>query len=425
MSGSREEHRIAVIGAGMSGLATVHYLPDEFDVVVYEADDEVGGVVSSLHRDGHVLETGPQRLRSTGPVEAFIDAYDLHDEVVVGDDDQPLFAYFDGALRPMPLSVRRAITTDLLSWRGKARVLLEPLTGPPQDDETVAEYLARAFGREAATRFMGPLYSGLYGSDPDEMYVRYSLGKALEHAGIEGSVLRSVLGKLREGVDIPEIITFTDGLQTLPAAIYDRHAESIHLGTAVTDLETAGEGYRLYTEDGTDPVDTVVLATPAPTAGSLLQSVAPAAGDAIAGLTYNALGVVHLHSAYDGHGHGFHVVDDGYITGGSTWNHSMLGREGIYTSYVASGDPSTLSTEPSVLGRRAATEFEEITGAPATPIEVTVLRPGMPAYDRSWTNLDALELPEDIHLCTAFTERAGIVGRLVDGKRTATAIAEQ
>ena len=149
---------VGVIGAGMSGLAATHFLADRgVDVRTFEAASHPGGVVRSQTVDGHVLEVGPQRLRRSGPVDELIETFDLDDQVVYGNEDQPLFAYFDGDLRPMPLSLRTAVTTDLLSWRGKARILLEPLTRGQKADETVAEFLTRKFGREAATRFMGPL----------------------------------------------------------------------------------------------------------------------------------------------------------------------------------------------------------------------------------------------------------------------------
>lgn len=415
---------VGVIGAGMSGLAATHFLVERgIDVQTYEAASQPGGVVQTETVDGHVLERGPQRLRRSEPVDALIEDLGLEDEVRVGHDDQPLYAYYDGALRPMPLSLRTAVTTDLLSWRGKARILLEPITGGPKPDETVAGFLTRKFGREAATRFMGPLYSGLYGTDADEMYVEYSLGKALDHMGIEGSILTHVASRLIEGIDTPPIITFEEGLQTLSDALYEVNHNVIELDTPVTAVERVGDGFRVETERGTEKVSDVVFTTPAPTTASLLESVDESAAETVREFTYNPIGVVHLESTYDEPGHGFHVIDEGFETNGSTWNHSMLDREGIDTVYIGSGDSQFLDADPAVIGRRAATEFETVTGADADVLDVSVIRPGMPAYDRSWTALDDLSLPDDVHICSAFTSRAGIIGRIADAKRRAAEIA--
>lgn len=414
---------VAVIGGGMSGLAATHFLESAgANVVTFEASDEPGGIVASRTVDGYVLERGPQRLRLSQPVASLLETLDLEDEVIYGEDDQPLFAYYDGALRPMPLSVREAITTDLLSWPGKARVLLEPLTGGAKPGETVEAYLTRKFGREVATRFAGPLYSGLYGSDPDEMYVEYSLGKALDRFGVEGSLLVFMLKKLLEGTDVPPIVTLEDGLGRLPEALYDAHATSIHLGTPVTDIRRDGDAFRVETDRESVTAETVVFTTPAPTTAALLEGVDAEAASVVDRFNYNPLGVVHLRSDFDGTGHGFHVVDEGFRTDGSTWNHSMLGRTGVFTSYLGGGDPSFLDADPAVVGRRAAAEFAEITGAEAEVLNVEMLRPGMPAYDRSWQALDDLSLPEGVEICSAFTSRAGLVGRITDGRRTAASI---
>jgi len=417
---------VAVIGAGMSGLSTTHFLAEQgAEVRTFEASDEPGGIVQSATVEGHVLERGPQRLRLSKPVESLIEALDLRDELRFGDDDQPLFAYDDGQLRRMPLSVRDAITTDLLSWRGKARVLLEPLTGGAKPNETVEAYLTRKFGHEVATRFAGPLYSGLYGTDADDMYVEYSLGKALDRFGVEGSLLVFMLKKLLQGTETPPIVSFEDGLQTLPEAMYAAHEESIDLKTPVTGVERDGEDYLVHTEDGTERAETVVFTTPAPTTAALLEDVDSKAAETVSQFAYNPIGVVHLRSDFDGTGHGFHIIDDGFKTDGSTWNHSMLGRDGVFTSYVGSGDSEFLDADPAVIGRRAAEEFETVTGAAATVLDAAVLRPGMPAYDRSWAALDELSLPDGIEICASFMSRAGIVGRIAGGKRTAATVAEE
>lgn len=420
MTAANRRPTIGVIGAGMSGLAATHSLKAAgADVTTFEASAQAGGVIRSTTVDGRVIEFGPQRLRLTDPVESLVDAYGLRDALRFGHDDQPLFAYFDGELRPMPLSMGTALRTDLLTWRGKARILAEPLTGPARPEETVSEFLGRKFGREAADRFMAPLYSGLYGTDAGDMYVEYSLGRALDHVGIDGSILLHVAKRLLDGLDTPPIVTFEDGLQTLPDAIYAAHADDIHLDTPVTALERDGDGFTVLTDDGSYAVDAVVVSTPAPTAASLLERIDGSLATTLDRFTYNPIGVVHLESTFDREGHGFHVIDDGFITNGSTWNHSMLDREGIYTSYVGSGDTDVLAQSAETIGERAAREFETVTGSSATPLSVEVLRPGMPAYDRSWSALDDLTVPEGIAICSSYTSRAGIVGRIVDGERTA------
>ncbi|MFU8868401.1 protoporphyrinogen oxidase [Natronococcus sp.] len=415
--------KVGVVGAGISGLALVHSLADrDVDVVGFEAREEPGGVVRSRRVGDRVLELGPQRLRLTPGLESMVDELGLRDRLEFGDDDQPIYVYHDGELKVAPLSVREALTTDLLTPTGKLRMLLEPLTGPARPDETVDDYLVRAFGTQAARRYLGPLYSGLYGTDPRDMLVEYSLGRVLEKAGIERSVLLWVARKLLEGRDSPPMCTFEDGLGELTNGLYEAHADSIHLGTPVESIRERADGYELRTADGSERVDEVVLTAPAETCAELLAPVDAELEATLRRFNYNPIGMVFLESAFDGTGIGTLVPPGSDVRiSGLTWNSSFLDRDGLFTCYIDPlSYPALAEADDEELGRVGAAEFERITGAPATPIHVHRWEPGMPAYDRSWTATDDLELPDGIHLCTNFVDRPGIPGRI----RTATAIAD-
>lgn len=425
MKTTAEEKSVAVIGAGVSGLALVHRLRDRgVDVTCFEASDSPGGIVSTVEKDGRVLELGPQRLRLTPPVEALVDELGLRDELREGDDSQPLYVYHDGGMSVAPLSVREAVTTDLLSWRAKARILAEPFTGDARDGETVEGFLTRKFGYEAARLYFGPLYSGLYGTPPDEMLVEYSLGRALENAGVDGSILLWLLKKLLSGVDTPPVVTFDDGLGRLSESLYEANADDVRLGNPVRAVESAEDGYDVVTYDDETAVDHVVVTTPAPTAAELLGDAAPAASEALGRLSYNPIGVVHLDSGYDGEGIGVLVPHQEDVSvSGLTWNASFLGRDRTFTCYIdPTSYPGMLDATDEELGSLAAKEFESLTGAPATPVHVHRWEPGMPAYDTTWTALDALELPDGLHLCSNYVERPGITGRLGHAYRLADEI---
>lgn len=417
---------IGVVGAGMSGLSLVRSLADRgVDVVAFEAREEPGGVLRSRRVDGHVLELGPQRLRLTPGIESMVTDFGLEDELRFG-EDQPIYIYHDGGLHVAPLSVRDALTTDLLSVRGKLRILLEPLYGPAKPDESVDAFLTRKFGRQAARRYLGPLYSGLYGTHPEDMLVEYSLGRALENAGIDRSVLLWVLRKLLQGRDPPAICTFEDGLGVLPNRLYEAHADSIELGTAVESIRESGDGYELETGDGATTVDEVVLTTPAPVCADLLADVDADLAATIRRFNYNPIGMVYLESDFEGSGIGTLVPPGSNARiSGLTWNASFLGRDRLFTCYVDPlSTPGMVDHSDDELGRIAASEFERITGAAATPIHVHRWEPGMPAYDRSWRAMDDLELPSGLHLCTNFVDRPGIPGRIRAASRLAGELAD-
>ncbi|MFT4946423.1 MAG: oxygen-dependent protoporphyrinogen oxidase [Natronomonas sp.] len=418
---------VGIVGAGITGLAIHHELAErDVDSVVFEKRPEPGGVVRSIPHDGTVLETGPQRTRLTKTVRTAITAAGVEDSLLTA-RDKPTHVYREGSLRVIPTTIVEAIRTDLLSWRGKARLLLEPLTGRPRPGESVAEFLERTLGPETATYLGAPLYAGLYGSDPNRMPVEYSLSKALERFDASDSLVKAALRARLRRRDPPPMVTLERGLQSLPVALADRYADSVRLETTVQEILPANSGYRLQTADRSTLVEQVVLTTPASSTASILSDVDSFSANALEQLQYNSLVVVHLEAEAELHGAGCQLpFESPFRTLGITWNDSLFDRERIYTSYLGGAKaPAVVEWSEDRLGRCAAIEFETITGAEAEPINVTRLRPGMPAYDDSWRSLDDVEPPPGITLCANYESRSGIPGRLRQAGQVAEMIADQ
>lgn len=416
---------VAVVGAGISGLSVAHFLRrHQIESTVFEAADRPGGVIRTDEVNGRLVERGPHRTRLTGTVRELIADVGLGDEVVEA-ADVPLFVYRDGRLGHFPRSLTEAIGTDLLSTRGKLRVLLEPYFDPPRSGETVHQYLVRAFGREFAENVAGPVYGGLYGTHPDEMDVDRTLGRAFEEAGIDGSVLFTALKRLLRRQSTPPAITFERGMRALPQALYDRYAGAIELATPVRRIESLSGGYEVTTGEGAVRVEDVVLTTPAVVAADLLEKADAATASALRRLTYNPLAAVSLIADADLTGAGYQVpFDEPLHTLGATWDDCLFGRDGLYTVYLGGGKaPSLVDRSDDWLGATAAREFELVTGESARPIDVHRLRPGMPAFDTTWSALDAVDPPPGIHLCTNYTSRAGVPGRVQDARRLARSLA--
>jgi oxygen-dependent protoporphyrinogen oxidase len=418
---------VGVVGAGISGLALTHFLEEQgIQTLTFESKTRPGGTIQSREIDDRVVELGPQRLRLAGPVKSLLEDLALTDELQEGNTDQPLFIYHDGAFRVAPLSVREALRTDLLSWRGKLRVLAEPFTDGPKSGESVEAFLTRKFGREAAHRLFAPLYTGLYGTAAEEMLVEYSLAKALERHGIDGSILKAVAPYALKGRDPPPIVTFEEGLERLPAVLAERHADSIEFSTPVTAVEPDGDGYEIITDSDRHSVDAIGMTPPAPTAARLLEPVDSSLAGTLEEFNYNPIIMVHLAADADIVGHGCQILPEaGFTTLGMTWNASMLDRDDVYTAYLGSDrDDGLLERDDEEIGAIAAREFETLLGADATVLNVHRWEPGMPAYDRSWSALDRLDPPVDIEFVTNYTDRAGIIGRITDAKGAAKRLAE-
>jgi len=410
---------VGIVGGGITGLALTHSLAEKgIDSVAFEATPTAGGVISSRCVDGHVLEAGPQRLRKTPGVVDLAEAAGLTDDLQEANEGS-LFVYADGALGEAPLSARQFLRTDLLSWRGKLRLLAEPLTRPGCPQETVAAVFTRKFGRESYERFIGPLYGGLYGSDPAEMPAAFALDGLLERARETGSLLRAVRQRLGSE-DKPPAVAVEGGNQRLPAALAETYADRIAFETPVRRIERDGDGYVVHTTDGQQTVDFLVVTTPASVAADLLADIAPDA-TVLSELNYNPLALVFLDATHDREGKGYQVgYGEDLHTLGVSWNTHLFDREGVNTAFLGGMDePELVGAGDDRLGAIASEEFERVDGEPASVIDVARLRPGYPAWDHSWWALEDLALPSDVFLATNYTGRMGVPSRVREARELA------
>jgi len=318
--------------------------------------------------------------------------------------------------------------TDLLSWLAKLRILAEPLTAPIAPDERAAEAFRRKFGEAASRNVIEPLFGGIYGSDPAAMPADHALSQLRTLEDRTGSLLRAAVERLLGDEEVPPPISFTDGLQTLPRALYRDHEPSVHRNTPVDSIAAAadGDGYVVKAGTWTVDVDRVIVTVPAPTAATILADLAGAAVAPLGELTYNSLVLVALRADLGADGFGYQVRrDEPLETLGVTWNDSLFDRDGVHTAFLGGmHDPGVVDRSDAALGAVASEEFEAVTGVPAEVLAVRTLPRALPAYDTSWRALEAVELPDEVDLATNYTARLGVPSRVREARQVATEVCE-
>ncbi|MDA0809414.1 MAG: protoporphyrinogen oxidase [Planctomycetota bacterium] len=191
--------RIAVIGAGVSGLATAHRLielsndgPTKFDVTLFEASDSPGGVAGTRKIGDYLVETGADMFITNQPA-----ALNLCQRIGLSDELIPTETTHRGSLvlrqgKPVripegfmlisPAKVWPVLTSSIFSPLGKLRMGLEYLLPrrKAQTDETLASFVKRRFGKEAFDRLIQPLVGGIYTADPDKLSLRATLPRFIE-----------------------------------------------------------------------------------------------------------------------------------------------------------------------------------------------------------------------------------------------------
>ena len=419
---------IGIVGGGISGLVLAYELRRlGVDVTVWEAASVPGGVMrSQLHGD-LVLELGPQRARLSGPFRQLVESVGLSGELVTAPSDLPLYVYHRGRLRRAPLTLAQAVTTDLLPLWAKARVLAEPFTSGPRAGERVGPFLRRKFGGAAYRALLGPLYGGLYASDPDRMPVKYALQRTLKELGVRRSILWRMFRGAGQAAEAPPC-SFHEGLGALPLGIAGKLGGRICLGARVRRLRRGKDGWEVTVDGAVGAVavvraDAVVLACPSNVAADLLGGDYPEEASRLSALRYNRLALVYLKSETRLRGLGYQVAfGESLETRGVTWNDSLFGRSGLYTAYLGGmKNPELSDWDDGRIMEIACREFEVATGYKAKALHVS--RTAIPAWDETWGALDGIEWPPDLHICSNYTARPGILGRITEAKRLAATLA--
>jgi oxygen-dependent protoporphyrinogen oxidase len=394
--------RYAIVGGGISGLATAHLLAARgHDVTLIDGAPAPGGLIASGRRSGFLCERGPQAVLD-GPDEtrALIAAAGLGARALPAlPASRRRFVRVGGALRPFPASPPALIKTNLFSARGKLRLLAEPFIrrAAADADESIADFVARRFGREAAERAAAPALIGVFAGDAATLSVRAALPRLAALEREHGSVLRGLRRARRAGrPGLGRPVSFPDGLGELPAALAAALGAR-RIAARAEAIERAGAGWRVAVA-GHAPVEAerVVVATPAATTAALLAPHAPDAAAALLAIPHAPIAVVSLgfHAA-DGLGmdldaYGFVVArGEGIALLGCQYETSVFpGRApggGVLLRALVGGSfaPALVDADDGALVSLTLGDLGRAAGLARDPdfADVWRARPGIPQYD--------------------------------------------
>lgn len=246
--------RVAVLGAGITGLTAAWYLKRAgFSPVIYEKSRWVGGAIGSLRSNGWLHELGPNSLLEGSPAVArFIDDLGLGPRrLYAAPAARQRYIVRDGRLVAMPTSPLAFATTGLFSLPAKLALLGEPWRKPsaPDAEESVADFVVRRLGREFLDYAINPFVGGVYAGDPARLSVRHAFPKlhALEQE--HGSLIRGALRRRNtSGGPKGRIFSFPNGLAELPDTIARSLGDSIRLGAVVSGLAPTETGWRVLSD---------------------------------------------------------------------------------------------------------------------------------------------------------------------------------
>lgn len=205
--------RVVIVGGGITGLSAAYYLErlaPKASITLLERSSTLGGKIKTIHRDGFLIEQGPDCFFTHKPW-----ALDLIKELGIEDrliaPKQSGFKMLvDGKLWPVARELVPLAYADLsaidkaefVSPEGRARAKKEPLqpTRTDTSDESIASFFRRRYGDEFSKKVVEPLLAGTHGAPAELLSMQALFPQYVQMEREHGSLTAAGNGK-RQGLE--------------------------------------------------------------------------------------------------------------------------------------------------------------------------------------------------------------------------------
>lgn len=246
--------KIAIIGAGISGLSCAYFLqkkdPDA-ELSIFEATDRCGGWVKTNFIGGDPFECGPRSIRISRKSAALLQLVDelgLDKKILLAhSSSRKKYLAYNGQLIESPRNFCSLISTPLgrVALKGLLRDLIAPASC--ESDETVASFFSRRCGQHVVDCFINPLVTGIYAADPDSISIQAAFSELFE---LEKKYRSVICGALidrfrRSAWNHPLkgcVITFQEGMEALPRAIQRALKAAVYFKTSALGIHFSKSG---------------------------------------------------------------------------------------------------------------------------------------------------------------------------------------
>lgn len=448
-------HDVVVIGGGIAGLSTAWELQRQgLSAIVLETADRAGGVITTDRWDDWVLDAGPDSLflhkpaavtlcRELGIADRLVHTLTPRTAFVLRDGR--LHAVAEGSFLGFPLSVASLARSSLFTIAGRARMAAELLIprASVEADESIAAFVRRRFGQEAADYLAEPLLAGIHAGDAERLSVQALFPRLVDAERRAGSVIRAMRALHVKPAPGGAFVSLPGGtgelVETLVAAL---GADRVRTNSRVLDIRRVGH-YVIDTSRGPVEGRAVVLAVPAYVAGSLLRGFDASLAGLCEAIPYASIATVLFGYArgqvqHPMAGSGFVVprVEPNALLAGtwvtSKWPGRAPADHVLLRGFLGGGrDPRRLDADDATLVALARSEFETLLGIRGEPLFARLYRwpRRSPQYevghlDRVATIDRKLEALPGLWLTGSGFHAIGIPDCIAHGRATATRAAQ-
>lgn len=305
---------VVIVGAGISGLSTAHYLLSAVPNValtILESNNRPGGTIWTERHDGFQIEVGANAFQDSKPSTLDLCRnLGLSDRLIAaGEAAKHRFLLHHGRLTCLPEGLWSFIRSPLLSWRGKLSLLMERCRSRRRDgaDESVRDFVVRRGGSEAEL-FADALVTGIHAGDPALLSMGAAFPRIAEMEQRHGGVMKGMAAAAKdrraaaaergEAYQPPRLWSFRGGLRLLIETLAGRLHRQPTYGVRVRRIELTpaarpnwvvhGEGQERW------QADAVVIACPAQQQAAMLADWDATLATSIGAIPYSPAAVVAL-----------------------------------------------------------------------------------------------------------------------------------
>ncbi len=304
---TQTEKHVVIIGAGLSGLTAAYELQEAakkagqpLRLTLLESRSRIGGAIWTEKIDGFLCEGGADSFITNKPWGMQLcHRLGLGGELIGTDQRNrrsfvlrkgQILAVPEGFVLMAPSRMWPILTSPILSWKAKLRIVLEPFIprGDASLDESLASFVRRRLGNETLERLVQPLVGGIYTADPNDLSLRATMPQFIEMEQKHGSLLRGSLFKRRSGNDIEKsssgaryglFATLKAGMGRLIEALGESLPKgTIQLNSAVRRVQKGadGQGWTIDLLNGPQiSADGLVMATETHASARLMDEFDP------------------------------------------------------------------------------------------------------------------------------------------------------
>jgi len=299
--------RIVIIGGGISGLSLAYALLESepsADVVVFESEKRAGGKIWTEKVNGFLCEGGVNGFLDNRPKTLELASKLLINPLRSSDAARKRYVFSEGKLNLLPESPVSFLSSDLLSFYGRLRVMYEFFAPRGRaDDETLADFARRRLGKEAYEKLIDPMASGIYAGNPESLSLKSCFPKVFKLEEKYGSLIKGMIKLQREAKKSGSqkigagpggtLTSFHDGMGMMIDSLKGCLKERLRVGSKVISVERKGKGYAVHLSDGmVVETEILVIASPAHSAAEILKNLDRPLSSVLSEIMYPSVSVV-------------------------------------------------------------------------------------------------------------------------------------